>query len=212
MATGTNVSPLFLWKLRFKVNTPDGGLNMLLQMAEISEATALTQAADIAARYRAIMPSTCAIYSATLSKSNTKKDSRIVTAAIGAGLYGQGGVDPEESTYNRFDDACLMRFEDADGGGITLKIGPVPDDFIEAGDPAAAVASVIDMSAALAVTAVQPVVYQTELKNLAHAIGKYCHHVESANNIPGGTYTYFPWVRAHFKRIGEKKGGRVFTK
>lgn len=212
MTDGSNTPPNYLWKVRFKINAPDGGLNFMVQMAEVVEATAITNATDIAARLRAILPSVCDIYSATISKSNSQKDSRMLPDAIGPGEFGQGGVDPVASTYNQFTDAVLMRFEDADGGFVPMKIGPVPDTFIVAGGPSNPVLSLSDPSIAVPATAVQPVTYQTELKNLCHAIAKYCHHVQSKNNIPGGAYKFTTFTKVHFKRISKKRGGRVFTK
>lgn len=213
MPGGLNVSPNFLWKLRFKVNTPDGGLNWMLHIAEKTFAQANTVAEDIASRYRSLMPETCEIYHCTLSKDNPKKDSRIVKAAIGDGLYHADVEDPEfDSTYNRFDDVLLIRFENEDGWGITHKFGPVPDGIIVAGEMPLAPVSVTDIAPAVAAQAAQPVTYATELTKLMHAIAKNTHHVQTAGHTPGEGYTYYNFERAHFIRTGKKKGGRVFTK
>lgn len=212
MAGGTNTSPNFLWRLRYKINTPDGGLNFALQIAEQAEAAAIAAAIDISGRLKALMPSTCEIFACTISKSNRKRDSRIIPGAIGDGLYLQSGMAPTATVYNRFDDCINVRFEDADGGGVTMKIGPVPDTIIEGGDIKLPITGVTDGTLAPAVLGAQPITYATEFTQLMQAICKYCHHVETKNNLPGGTYTYFAFTKANVKRVGKKKGGRVFTK
>lgn len=213
MAVGTNTTPNFLWKLRVKINTPDGGLNFSLHRAESNEADARAAFLDICNRLRAIMPSTCEIFMATMSKDNTKKDSRLIPEAIGDGLYGQGGVDPDPTTYNRFDDAFLLRFENAEGGEVPLKLAPIPDLEIVAGEAAHIPDSVVGTPAgALPAIGAQPVTFKTELENLMKAITKNCHHVVTKNHTPGGNYTYFAFENAHFLRVAKKKGGRVSTK
>lgn len=212
MPQGTNTSPNFLWKLRFKINTPDGGLNWLLQIAEKIEADAVTIATDIAARFKSILPSVCTIYACTLSKSNTKKDSRIIAGAIGSGLYGQVDENSDPTVSNKYDDAILVRFENEDGGGVSMAIGPVPDTIITDGEITLPISSVTDMAPAVAASAAQPVTYATEFTKLMHAIGKNCNHVQTKNNEPGGTYTYYVFNKAHVKRVTRKKKGRVFVK
>lgn len=212
MPQGLNQAPNYLWKLRFKVNTPDGGLNWMLHIAEKPYATAQAIAEDIASRYRALMPETCEIYHCTLSRDNPKKDSRIVKAALGDGLYHFEEVTPNISTYNRFDDVLLIRFENEDGWGISHKFGPVPDGIIVAGEVPLPPVSVTDIAPAVAAQAAQPVVYATELTKLMHKIAKDTHHVQTKDHIPGETYVYYNFERAHFVRAAKKKGGRVFTK
>lgn len=212
MATGTNTTPSFLWKARFKINTPDGGINFTLHMAETIEADAKTRAADIANRLKSIMPSTCELYACTISKDDTKKDSRLIPNVIGPGLYGIVDDTSDETVYNRFNDAILVRFENVDGGGTTMKICPIPDSIIANGSIVLPISAVTDFAPAVAAGAAQPVTYATEFTKLMHAIGKYCHHVKVANHVPGGTYTYFPFSSAVVKRVGGKKGARVFVK
>jgi len=212
MPAGLNQAPNHLWKLRFKVNTPDGGLNWMLHIAEKTFADAHTIAVDIASRYRALMPETCEVYHCTLSRDNPKKDSRIVTAGLGDGLYHFEEVVENVSTYNRFDDVLLVRFENQDGWGITHKIGPVPDGIIIAGEVPLPPASVTDIAPAVAAQVAQPIVYATEFTKLMHAIAKNTHHLQTAEHTPGEGYIYFNFERAHFIRAGKKKGGRVFTK
>jgi hypothetical protein len=209
---GTNTSPNFLWKVRFKINTPDAGLNFLLQIAEQTEAAAITAVTDIAGRLRALMPSTCEIFACTISKSNTRRDSRMIPGAIGPGLYLQSGVSPAATVYNQATDVFLIRFEDADGSGVSMKIGPIPDTEISAGDAAHVPAAVTDGSAAPAALGAQPITFATEFTQLMQAICKYTHHVETKNNAPGGNYTFSAYTKANFKRVAKKKGGRVFVK
>lgn len=213
MAIGANLDAAPLWKLRVKINTPDGGLNWSLHMAETAEASARSIAGDVCNRLRAIMPSVCEIFAATISKDNTKKDSRSLPEAIGPGLYGQGGVSPPASTYNRFDDSILVRLENDDGGQVACKIAPVPDAIIVAGDIADPITNVSGIPVGVVpATAAQPVVYKTEFNNLMATIVKYCHHVSTKNHVPGGAYTYFPFKNAIVQRVAKKKGGRVSTK
>lgn len=212
MITGNNVDPNFLWYLRFKVNTPDGGLNWVLRMPDRDEASALAKSILIADAYKAIMPSTCEIKHCTLSKSNALKDSRIVTGALGDGMYLQSGVDPADTVYNQFDDVVKVRFEDEDGQGVTHKIGPVPDTIILAGEIPLAITSVTDMTAADPAAPVQPVTYATAFTALMLLVGKYCGRIEAKTNNPGGTYKYSKFKKAHVIGVGSKKGGRVFVK
>lgn len=212
MAQGNNNGDAKLFKLRVKINTPDGGLNWVLHLANTTEADALTRAEAIVTRYKAILPSTCEIKHCTISRSNTHKDSRIIKGVLGDGLYGQGGVDPDPTTYNKFDDVLLVRMEDEEGQGITLKIGPVPDTIISNGEVIDPIDSVTDMAPAVAAAGAQPVTYKTEFKNLMHLIGKYCHRVKAATNNPGGLYEYFAFQRAHVVGVSKKKGGRIFVR
>lgn len=209
MATGTNADPNFLWKLRAKINTPDGGLNWMLHLANKTQAQALAAAVKIMAHYRAILPSTCEVKHCTISKSNTNKDSKIVMAAIGDGLYLQSGVDPAATTYNRFDDCLKVRFEDEAGWGVTEKIGPIPDTIIGNGEIILPIASVTDMTAADPAAPTQPVTYATAFQGLMLLIGKNCSRVKSSTNIAGGNYDYFAFEAAHVIGVGKKKGGRI---
>lgn len=212
MLTGTNVGPTYLWYLRFKINTPDGGLNWKIPLIDLSEADAKSAAVKIALRLLGIMPSTCEIYAATISKSNTTKDSKLVPGALGDGIYLQNGTPPVPSVYNRFDDALLIRFEDTDGGGVSMAIAPVPDTIIVAGQVPVAIAPVTDMTAALAADPTNASVYHTTMEDLMLAVGKYSGRVKASTNIPGGNYSYARYNAAFFKRVTKKKGGRVFTK
>ena len=212
MLIGDNVDPLFLWILRFKVNTPDGGLNWVLKMPATTEANAKAKAILISKHYRAVMPSTCEIYRATISKSNSTKDSRIVKDAIGDGMYLQSGVGPAATVYNKFDACVKVRFEDEDGSGVTFEIGPVPDTIIQGGEFPLAITSVDDMTAADPADPVQDVVYAAAFRNLMLLVGKYCGRIEAKTNVPGGTYKYSKFKTAHVIGVGRKKGGRVFVK
>lgn len=209
MASGNNVEPNFLWTLRFKVNTPDGGLNWQLKLPNMTQTQALTAAQKIAAYYLALMPSTCEVKHCTISKSNAAKDSKIVIAAIGDGQYGQSGMSPAATVYNRFDDCIKVRMECVDGGGETIKIGPVPDTIIGGGEILLPIASVTDMTTADPIAPVQPITYATGFAALILLIGKYAGRVKSKTNIPGGTYDFFAFEAAHVLGVGKKKGGRI---
>lgn len=212
MANGTNTPPNFLYNLRFKINTPDGGLNWKLSFAEMTEVNALAASIDIANRLRALMPSTCEIYAATISKSNRTKDSRFIPGCIGSGQYLQSGMSPAATVYNHFTDAILVRFEDSDGQGVSMKIGPVPDTIITNGQIPLPITGVTDATVAPAALGAQPITYATEFTQLMQAIAKNCAKIVSKNNIPGGTYNYSAFTKANVKRVCKKKGGRVFVK
>lgn len=212
MSIGLNVDPNVLWKCRYHINTPDGGLNFSLHKAEANEAAAQAAFVDIAQRLLAIMPSTCEIFACTMSKDDVKKDGRIIAAAIGKGMYLQSGVSPAATPYNRFDDCINVRLENSDGSGVTIKIGPVPDTIILGGDMVTVPANVTDGSVAPAALGAQPITYATEFTQLMQSICKNCHHVSTKNHTPGGNYTYFTFTKAYATRVSRKKGGRVFVK
>lgn len=212
MTTGNNVDPLFLWILRVKTNTPDGGFNLKLHLPETSEADAKTRANKIIDHYKYLIPSTAEIRRATISRSNVTKDSRILTAGLGDGKYLQNDVDPDPTVYNQADDVIKVRFEDDDGGGVTMKIGPVPDTIIVGGEIPLAIASVTDVTAADPVPIVTDVVYATAFTQFMLLVAKYCARVEAKTNNPGGTYKFSKYKNAHVIGVGKKKGGRVFVK
>jgi len=212
MTGGTNVTPNFLWKLRFKINTPDGSLNFVLHLADMTEAAAKAAALKIAEYYRYLIPSTCEIKRCTISKSNTTKDSQIITGAIGDGRY-LNVVLTTPTVYNQATDTIKVRFEDNDGSGLTLQIGPVPDTIITGGEIPLPISSVTDMSAADPTSPiVTDVVYATAFNGLMLLIGKYCARVKSSTNNPGGTYEYSKFKAAHVIGVGKKKSGKILVR
>lgn len=212
MSVGTNTAPNVLWKGRYKINTPDGGLNFSLHIAEQPAAVALAAFSDIAERLIALMPSTCEIFAAVMSMDNTSKDGQIIADAIGEGKYLQNGATPPATLYNKFDDAILCRFENTNGSGVTLKIAPVPDTIIGGGQILIPILPVTDATVVPTVLPVQPIVYDVEFTQLMQSIAKNCHHVSTKNHTPGGNYTYYAFSKAYAIRVGRKKGARVFTK
>lgn len=214
MITGANGPDNFLWKLRIKINTPDGGLNFLCHLPDMSLVLAKAAALKICIAYKALVPSTCEIKRATISKSNTNKDSKLLKNVIGDGLYGGIAADPPvvPTVYNRYTDCIKVRFEDTDGGGVTMKIAPVPDTIILGGGIPLPIDSVEDMTVADPAAPVQPVLYSTAFKNLMILIGKNCCRVEAKTNIPGGSYKYAKFDTAHVLGVGGKKGGLVSVK
>lgn len=212
MTPGNHTGAESLWKLRFKVNTPDGGYNLMLHLPNMVEADAKAAAIKIAEYYRYLIPSTCEIKRCTISKSNTTKDSRIVKDAIGDGRY-LNVVLTDPTVYNKSDDCIKVRFEDLDGSGITLEIGPVPDTIITGGEIPLAISSVEDMTAADPTSPiVTDLVYATAFQGLMLLIGKNCARVQASTNNPGGTYQYSKFKTAHVLGVGRKKGGRIFVK
>lgn len=212
MTDGNNAGPTFLWNVRYKINSPDGGLNFKLAIPDKTEVNARAIAVDIGLRLRSIMPSTCEIFSASMSKSNTKKDGKLLPNVIGDGQYGQSGATPAPTTYNRYDDCINVRAEDGDGQWVIVKIGPVPDTIISGGDIVIPIAAVLDTAGPLPAIPVQPVTYNTEFTNLMLAIAKGCARVESKTNMPGGTYKFALFNAMHVIKVGKKKGGRIFKK
>lgn len=211
MTGGTNVDPNFLWYVRFKINTPNGGFNLKLSMPNTTEINALLQGNKIADHYKYLIPSTCEIIRATISKSNTAKDSRILKAALGDGKYLQNGVAPPATTYNLASDTIKVRFEDEDGSGVTMKLGPVPDTIIGNGEVILPIASVTDMTAPDPVPIITDVVYATAFAQFMLLIGKYCARVEAKTNNPGGAYNFSKFKAAHVIGVGKKKGGRILV-
>lgn len=214
MITGHSGPDNYLWKLRFKVNTPDGGSNLLLHLPDMTLVAAKAAALKIGIAYKALIPSTCELRRSTISKSNTKKDSKLLKSLRGDGLYGGIAADPPvvPTVYNNAENCIKTRFEDVDGGGVTLNIGPVPDAIITAGDIPLPIASVEDMTVADPAAPVQPVLYSTAFAALMLLIGKYCCRVESKTNVPGGDYLYARFESAHVLGVGKKKLGRIFVK
>lgn len=206
MATGTGT----LWHANFKINTDEHGFNFKVHMAEIDEATAKSRAIDLAGRIKKLIPSDASIYYATISKDNTKKDSRYLKDAIGPGEYVLPGVDPDPSTYDYSKVALLIRLEHADGSSVTRKFNPIPDNFITDGALLSSITAVEGMPGGALPAVGAGATWYEEFTNFMKALVKNTHHVV-AGHAPGGEYTYYEWVNAFVLRVGDKKGGRVFS-
>lgn len=202
----------FLWKYRLKINTPDGGLVTTLWFPNKNQVDAEAAAVDISARMKCLMPSTTEIFSASIHRQNGKRDGFFMPNLLGPGTYVTPGVDPPPSTYNRFDDAILVRMEDAEGVWVSVPIGPVPDNIIQNQEIPIAIAGVGAQIAPPAAIVNNPVVYNVEFTKLMAALVFYCGHVVAKTNINGGAYDFTTFVRANVKRVTKKKGGRVFLK
>lgn len=204
--------PLYLWSLKIKINTPDGGLNTKFHICNKTDTDAIVVANDICARLKILMPSTTEIFGAVISKSNTARDSRILPDAIGDGSYLQTGVDPAATTYNRYDDCISVRFEDEDGDGVTMKLGPIPDTIIGGGSIILPIAAVTDVTVAAAALTAGGAPYATEFTKLMLTIARGCGHVKAKTNVPGGGYDFAIFKRAYVLGVGKKKGGRTFRR
>lgn len=205
MATGTGI----LWHLNLKVNTPKRGLNMKFHMAEVTEATARTQAIALCARLKHLLPTDAEIFFATISKDDHKKDSRFVPEALGAGSHIVAGVSPPPSVYDFPTTSLMVRMEHADGSSVTRKIGPLPDDIVDDGEIILAVSNVTTVPVAAPAAWAGGDLWAATFNNFMKELMLFTHHVQSGH-APGGPYTYFAWTSMFALRIGQKKGGRVF--
>lgn len=206
MATGSAGS---LYHINFKINSARKGYNLKFHVANSNEAGAKTVAEDIAGRLKKLMPSDAEIFFCTISNDNTKRDSRFIRGALGAGGHVLPGVSPPPSTYDFPSTAILIRLEHEDGGSVTRKINPIPDDVLESEALLDSISDVVGIPATIGAVGSGANWYEN-FNLLMKSIVKFTHHVKSGH-APGGEYTYFNWANAYVLRAGVKKGGRVFA-
>ncbi len=198
-----------LWHGNFKILTDEHRFNFKFHIAETDETTAMAVCVDLAARYKKLMPEGGSISYATLTRDNSKKDSRYVKDAIGPGEYVTAAGPPAVPAQYDYSKVCLLvRFEHEDGGSVSRKVNPIPDTKITDGGLIAAISAVVGLPAT--VPAVGAADWETEFTNFMKAFVKGTHHVVSGH-APGGPYTYFPWKNAYVLRVGDKKGGRLIS-
>jgi hypothetical protein len=212
MATGPNWNApgatIGLWKLNFKINTARRGFNMGFHIAEANEATAKTKANKLALHLLAVLPTDSEIVYATISKDDTKKDSRFLRDALGVGKAKDTG--PVDTEYDFARTGLLIRFEHAGGAAVPMKLAPLPDSVVTDGDIIDALDDVVDYVGALPADPTVFTVWKTNYASLVKVIILNTNFVK-AGHPPGGEYTYFSWQSAFPLRIADKKGGRVFV-
>ncbi len=154
------------------------------------------------------MPTSAEIFFATISKWDSKRDSRFLPNAVGPGTYVEDDGPPVVSDYDISRTSMLIRLEHDGGGSVTRKFCPVPDSIIFGGksvdaiDPVIGSAPPLDLPGAAAD-------WVTEFKNFMQALIYSTTHIESGG-APGGPYTSRAYLNAYAIRTGVKRGGRVF--
>lgn len=205
MAAG--IQPLY--KLIIKINTPKNGLNMTFHLNGDDEAAVRVKANDVCARLLWTMPGDSEIFYATMNRDNTKRDSRFLKEALGFGKW-PPDAPATDTFYDMPTTSLLVRFENADGGSVSRKLGPIPDEVVSSGEvtvaPAAVTAPVVGPVAASLITDAWDVL----MNKLIQTIMLQTVHVV-AGHAPGGDYVQFGWTSAYALRTAKKKGGRVFS-
>jgi len=207
-----------LWHLFLKINTDFGGVNFKLHLLGATLAAVRANATRIATRYRWIMPKSAEIVHVHLSKDDSDQDSRQLPEACGLGLYGSNATPtPILTKFNRYTDCVLVRFEDSTGGGVTRKIGPVPDTVISEQGLTVTPDSVIgdvkptNPATAAGIAYVADASWATEFSNLIQDIAANCINVK-AGHAPGGVFQYADmWNALVNVQVGGKKGARVMN-
>jgi hypothetical protein len=199
-----------LWHINFKINHGRRGLNFKSHIAGGTESEVRAKAVELATRLKWIMPTSARIVFASLSKDNTKKDSRLVPGALGLGLSPEGVETPADSVPDLPTTSLLIRMEHEDGGSVTRKLAPIIDVFVEDAEAVAAIADVTAMPGALPAASAAADSYAVRVNKLMQVLMMNTNHVVSGH-APGGEYTTFLWTSAYFIRVGQKKGGRIFV-
>jgi hypothetical protein len=199
-----------LWHVNFKINHGRRGLNSKFHIAGGVEADVKVKAINIATRLRWIMPTSAEIAFASISKDNTKKDSRLIPGALGNGLSPEAAETPASSVPDLATTCLLIRMEHEDGGEVTRKIGPILDVFVEDAEAVAAITDVVGVPVADPAASAAGDTYQQRVNKLMQVLVRETAHVVSGH-APGGVYQTFAWQNAYFMRVGQKKGGRVFV-
>jgi hypothetical protein len=206
----TNGAAGTLWSANFKINSTERGFNLKFWFANSSEAAAKTGANDLAARIKLLMPVDCEIFYATVNNDNGVRDSRFLKDALGAGAYvtpGGGSPPPTKTDFSRT--SFLFRMEHTEGGSVTRKFSCIPDEVVSAGALTVALPSVTTLPVG-SVPAPGAADWVTEFLNFMKALGNNTQAVQSGHT-PGGAYKYAQWSSIFGLRIGDKKGGRLFS-
>ncbi len=198
-----------LFKATFLINGPSKGFTDSYHLLGADYTVAVPKAIALAGFLRAILPGDCEIFYARVSRDDSARDGQYVPDAIGGGQYITAlGPPAVKGVVNTDYDHALMRFENTEGGWISPKIGPLPDDVVNGGllgafkpanvigTPGAAPAAVADFTA-----------FATNFNKLMQAIAFYTIYVRSGH-VSGGPFQYAPWLNAYCLRTAEKKGGR----
>lgn len=202
----------FLWKLNLKVNGPVKGFNLKFWLQGKTPDAAVTAGNDICSRYRYILPADSEIFVATISKDDRKRDSLMLEAAAGPGLYNVATPVVTPSSCDTDEAAVMIRFEHGGGSSDTKKFNPVPDNVITKRAIVSAFALDSSYLVATAVGAAPSVItdWVVNFGGLIRSILNNTVHVK-AGHTPGGVYIYENWKKAIPLRVGRKKGGRAFA-
>jgi hypothetical protein len=202
----------FLWKLNMKINGPVKGFNMKLWLQGKTPADAIAAGNDIAGRLKYIMPADSEIFSAVISKDDSKRDSKMLETAAGPGLYNVATPVVTPSSCDTDEAALLIRFEHSDGASNTMKFCPLPDNVITKRAIISTFALAASYTTPVAAPAAPTLItdWVVNFGGLIGAILFYSAHVSSPHTS-GGPYNWSPWLKAIPLRVGRKKGGRAFA-
>lgn len=194
-----------LFSLNFDINYPRGSTSLKLHMVGADYAAVTPAATKIATAYRRVMPMDSEIFFASLNRDDTKRDSKFVPGCLGAGLFVGLGVGPPPTECNQGFDAVLVRTENSDGGNVPLKIGPVPDAVIAAGELVPTMTAQEGTFAGADPNTAAATDYALQFLELIQLITKYCYHIRTGH-APGGVFTGFAITAAYPLRAAKKKG------
>lgn len=199
-----------LWHMNYKINTPTRGFNFKLHVPNVDEATVIPIAERIGQRLLYLMPSTCEIFYATISKDDTDQDSRRVPGALGGGLYGQTGSSPAATKPDNSRSAILTRFEHSAGGGVNMKFAPIPDTVCTDDTLTTIPTAVVGVPVGALALPGAGADFFVEFTTLMKDIVQSCKAIKSGHP-PGGAFKYANFLNAYYTRLAVKKGGRIFS-
>lgn len=198
-----------LWHVLFKINGRKG-YNFKFHVPNVDEPTCRTVATRIALRIKALLPTTCAIHYATMTKDDTDQDSRRIPEAFGAGTAGASWTVPFVNSKPDNSSSCILtRFEHSAGGGVNMKIAPIPDTVVEDDELVVPIPSIIGVPAGVLPLPGVGVSFALEFAAFMGDMIQSAKAVKSGH-LPGGPFKYANFLNAHVTGIRVKKGGRVF--
>lgn len=199
-----------LYHGNLKINTDQKGFNFKFHLVGASYDVVRTGAIAIASQMKGVLPTDSEIVYATMSKDNTERDSQFIRDALGSGTFGQTGDPLPAKPFDNSRSALLVRFENAEGQGVSRKINPIPDEVMSDGLLLAAIADITGTPVAAPAAAAPTDTYAQAFAKLLGALMFYSVYVKTPH-APGGAFLYGPWKNAYVLRQVVKKGGRVFA-
>jgi hypothetical protein len=200
-----------LWNLNIKINSSDQGFQDKFHIVNSDPAAAKVSAIAVATAYRRILPADgCEIFYATISNYNTKRDSRYLRSATGPGLFLTSTGPDVGAKYDVAQTMMKVRMENSDGGAVPIKVGPVPDAIFTGGAVVPTINDVVATFAGADPVAGDLTDYGLQMENFLKILTKHTVYLKSTA-IPGGAFTYWPWVAAFPMGPGKKKGSRSFV-
>jgi hypothetical protein len=200
-----------LFHVNFKINTAERGFNMKYHMNGTNYAAVMANAVALSGYLKKILPSDAAVFYATVTRDDSKRDSKFLRDALGQGEYiTSAGPPPVPSLYDMPQTAVLVRLENTEGDSISRKINPIPDTVITDALVGGSVADVVTTLSAPSGAAGSGATWYLNFNLFMQAMVAYTIWVR-ANHSPGGDFTYAAWNAAFVLRTAVKKGGRVFT-